>query len=190
MRRLLMVAMAIFLPTVLMALLALSTPQADQLSMPDQVARLIDAYLKYHSQPMQTLRQILPASQPRNFTRQMSRGTFGGTPFLSGPSPQPWRATAAAPITPRPGTLPTITATFEGPGYYIWPKPLHFPPVALWCVLLRSSADARPELVYVALHEDAYDFTTSLLVHEPAIEMAQDVSAGLASVGCDPGQIR
>jgi hypothetical protein len=183
-----MVATAIFLPTFLMALLALSTPQTGQLSLPDRVTRVIDAYLEYHSQPTQTLRQIIPAGQPGNFTHQMSRNAFGGTYRLGGPSPLPWWATEAPTATPRPDALPTITGTFAGPGYYVWSKPLPFPPVALWCVLLRSTADAPPDLVYVALHEDAYDFTTVLMAHDPALEIARNLSAGLASVGCDAGQ--
>ncbi len=170
MRRVLTVATAIFLPTVLMALLALSTPQAGQPGVPGQVTLVIDAYLKDHSQPTQTLRQIIPAARPWAFTRQMSRS---------------WWAPATITTTDRsPVAMSTLAASWR-----IVPtddRPLPFPPVAVWCVLLRPTADAAPRLVYVAQHEALYSL--AWIVHEPAIDPAQDLSAGLASVGCVAGK--
>ena len=179
MRRLLKVAAAIFLPTVLVALLALSTPQTGQPGLPDQVTLLVDAYLKYHLQPTQTIRQIISARQPWNFTRQMSGSAVGGSEYvLNGPSP----------ATPLPGAQPVVMSTLVASWRFgsTDNKPVPFPPVALWCVLLRSTDDASPHLVYVAQHIG--DFSMVWLIHEPAIDLAQDLSAGLASVGCNAGQ--
>lgn len=170
MRRLLTVAAAILLPTVLMVLFALSTPQAGQPGVPGQVTLVLDAYLKDHSLPTLTLRQIIPAARPWNFTRQMSRS---------------WWTPATITTTDRsPAMMSTLVASWRlgSPD----DKPLPFPPVAVWCVLLQSTADDSPRMVYVAQHEALYSL--AWIVHEPAIDLAQDLSVGLASVGCDAGQ--
>ena len=188
MKRLLALVTAILLPTVVVAVLALSNPEVGQPGLPNQVTLAVDDYLNYHSQRTQTIQQIIPAAQPGHFTRQMSRATFGHSNYFQADSlPLPSRTPAAAWL-PGSGTPQPMNDTLDdeirlNPFYY---KPLPFPPTALWCVLLQPTDGVSPRLVYIAQHED--DYSTVWVVHEPAAGLAQDLETALSTVGCTTGQ--
>jgi len=167
MRRLLLVATAVFLPTFAVVLIAVSAPQTSQPGLPDQVRLVIDAYLEYHSQPTQTIRQVIPAARPWNFTSQMGRSW--------------WAPATITPDDRNPAAMSTLVASWRFGS--VGDKPLPFPPVAAWCVLLQPTDNASPRLVYVAKHEA--DYSMAWVVHAPTLDQAPDLSADLASVGCD-----
>ena len=139
MRRLLALAMAILLPMAVVTLLAVSNPEPGQPGMPDQVTRAVYDYLDYHSPQAQTVQHIIAAAQPKRFTRQMSRATFGHSNYFQADSVALPPRTPAAAWQPGSGTPQATNGTLDdeirlNPFYY---KPLPFPPTALWCVLLQ-----------------------------------------------------
>ncbi len=66
-------------------------------------------------------------------------------------------------------------------GRYGGSRPLPYPPIDLWCILLEQGDRGAQRVIYVALHEDLY--TADWVVHEPEQDR-QALSADLARVGC------
>ena len=96
------------------------------------------------------------ASQPWNFTPEMSQVTFSdGNIFI----------TTFAPDQTTPDGV----------------QPLPFPPEQLWCVQLREGAQSQ--MVFVALHSDIY--YTDWVVHIPAgVWGSSQLQATMDSLGC------
>ena len=146
---------------------------------PDKVVTAVYAYLRYWnslSQPAGAVRQIVHAARPWNLTPQVSKATFGNSVYYqttygyNTPGGVGSRATA----TPWPREFSSQRNAV---------RPLPFPPVDVWCVLLRQAGEASPGAVFVAQHQDLYN--ADWILHEPAAESLPELSAILSSVGCD-----
>ena len=175
MSRLLRIALVMLVPLALVIVVALPayTPGP-----PDKVVAAVYNYLRYQessSQQAGAVQQIVHAARPWNLTPQMSKATFGNSVVYQ------------------------TTTNYDVPGSFglratatLWPRefssqrgglrPLPFPPVDVWCVLLRQ-ADKAQRVVFVVEHQDIYN--ADWILHEPNAESRPELSAILSSVGCD-----
>ena len=176
MSRLLRIALVILAPLVLVIVVALSAYKPGP---PDKVVTAVHGYLRYQessSQQAGAVQQIMHAARPWNLTPLMSKATFGNsvvyqtTTNYDVPGSFGLRATA----TPWPREFPSQRHAL---------RPLPFPPVDAWCVLLRQTGDASPGVVFVAQHQDLYN--ADWILHEPNAESRPELNAIFSSVGCD-----
>jgi hypothetical protein len=179
MRRISGILLALFmLATILFVLVPTLSSER---SLPVGAQARLNAYLRNPSTfPTQSLsvHRFIQASRPWNFTPQMSAATWGDSAY--------YRTTHGYWVTPVSTSFllwgsPTRSVdnlTYAGGG----PRPLPFPPIELWCVLLRQEGQASPVIVLLALHEDLYN--ADWILHEPSGD-AQAVAAHLAQVGCE-----
>lgn len=176
MSRLLRIVFVMLMPLVLVIVVALSVYKPGP---PDKVVTAVYGYLRYQessSQQAGAVQQIVHAARPWNLTPQMSRATFGSSVV--------YQTTTNYDVPGRFGLRATATP---------WPRefssrrgglrPLPFPPVDVWCVLLRQAGDASPGVVFVAEHHDIYN--ADWILHEPNAESRPELNAILSSVGCD-----
>ena len=171
MRRLLIIGVVVLPAVLLVAVFALP---ASPSGLPHQVTTAVYAYLDYRaspSQPMLGVQQIIPASRPWSFTRQMSKATFGNSVYFK----TDYRSTGRG--------IPAAVTSWPGEGSLVGGRSLPFPPTALWCVRLQPTEDAHPDIVYVAQHED--DYKADWIVHIPAAQTTQELEASLATLGCN-----
>lgn len=82
--------------------------------------------------------QYVQARLPQNFRAEMSKASYGNTPYYA----------------------TTHRANLDYPGQ----KPLPYPPNDLWCVKLNSPAPPAPQVVLLALHQDI--FNADWVMHE------------------------
>jgi len=145
---------------------------------PDKVVAAVYNYLRYQessSQQAGAVQQIVHAARPWNLTPPMSKATFGSGVY--------YQTTTSYNVPGSFGLRATAT---------LWPRefssqrgglrPLPFPPVDVWCVLLRQ-ADKAQRVVFVVEHQDIYN--ADWILHEPNAESRPELSAILSSVGCD-----
>jgi hypothetical protein len=144
---------------------------------PDDARVALNQYIEYRyplSHPP-TIQRVVPSSLPWNFTAAMSHATFGDSVFFQ--TTHGYQAQTGINL---PG-FPTVT-----PGASNWQsggggRPVPFPPVDVWCILLRDE-DQSSEVVYVAEHQDLYN--ADWLVHEAA-GSSKETNAALSKIGCD-----
>jgi len=157
MSRLLKIALVLLVPSALVLVVALSVYKPGP---PDKVVTAVYGYLRYQessSQQAGAVQHIVHAARPWNLTPQMSKATFGNS------------------------VVYRTTTNYDAPGGG-GPRPLPFPPVDVWCVLLRQ-ADKAQRVVFVAEHHDLYN--ADWILHEPNAESRPELNAILSSVGCD-----
>jgi hypothetical protein len=175
MGRLLRIALVMLVPLALVIIVALSAYKPGP---PDKVVTAVYGYLRYQessSQQAAAVQQIVHAGRPQNLTLQMSKATFGDSVYyqttygFDAPGGLGSRATA----TPWPREFSSQRGGV---------RPMPFPPVDVWCVLLRQ-ADKAQRVVFVAEHQDLYN--ADWILHEPSAESQPELNAILSSVGCD-----
>ena len=171
MRRLLIIGVVVLPAVLLVAVFALPASPSE---LPHQVTTAVYAYLDFRaspSQPMLGVQQIIPASRPWSFTRQMSKATFGNSVYFK----TDYRSIVQG--------LSASATPWPGEGSSVGGRSLPFPPAALWCVWLQPTEGAYPSIVYVAQHED--DYKADWIVHIPAAQTTQELEASLATLGCN-----
>ena len=131
---------------------------------PHQVA--LSNYLAARGRPGTTVKAMVQASQPSNFSREMSGAIVGDSVYYQVSQQDAF----------------SLVATPGGIGQPSSKRPLPFPPETLWCVLLGSSqGDA---VVFVALHRDMYN--AQWLAHEAKNAWQGDeLKAQLGAIGCE-----
>ncbi len=92
---------------------------------------LVDEYVYSFIDHGTAVRQYVQARLPQNFRAEMSKASYGNTPYY----------------------VTTHRANPKYPGQ----KPLPYPPNDLWCVQLTSADPAAPQVVVIALHQDIYN---------------------------------
>jgi hypothetical protein len=98
------------------------------------------------------IKQYVQASLPQNFRSEMSKTSYGDTPYY----------------------ITTHRTNPDYPGL----KPLPYPPNDLWCVQLKRTDPAAPQVVVIALHQDIYN--ADWVMHE-----VTDPATVLPTVGCE-----
>jgi hypothetical protein len=84
------------------------------------------------------IQQYVQARLPQNFRPEMSKASYGNTPYY----------------------ITTYRANPNYPGQ----KPLPYPPNDLWCVKLKGTDPTAPQVVLLALHQDI--FNADWVMHE------------------------
>ncbi|HZY45026.1 MAG TPA: hypothetical protein VFF70_09785 [Anaerolineae bacterium] len=168
MKRSLMIGLAILPAAVLIAIATLGTPGILGVHVPttqDQVSSAIDSYLQYRApraRSINSIQQLIPASLPGNFTSRMSKATFGNGNYFK-----------------------SDFHSTHIPVMWLGQKPLPYPPTDVWCARLLPSGNSYnsyPDIVFIAQHED--DYHAEWIVHDPATETRQQLTADLAALGC------
>lgn len=118
-----------------------------------------------------TIIQANPAGQPANFTADMSRSTFGDSPYFQ---------TTSGYQSPR-----VLSAAAQNSAVIREEdnsrRAIPYPAVDLWCVYLEGNEAL--EVVYLALHEDMYN--ADWLVHEGLAPASDPLTAAdLSELGC------
>ncbi len=175
MSRLLRIALVTLVPSALVLVVALSAYKPGP---PDKVVTAVYNYLRYqdsYSHRAGAVQQIVHAARPWNLTPQMSKATFGNSVVYQTATnydvPGSFGLRATATLWPR---------EFSSQRNAL--RPLPFPPVDVWCVLLRQT-DKAQRVVFVAEHQDIYN--ADWILHEPNAESWPELNAILSSVGCD-----
>ncbi|HEY4721252.1 MAG TPA: hypothetical protein VII92_05365 [Anaerolineae bacterium] len=187
MSRILRITLAMLAPAVLVILFAIATYKPGP---PGQAEVLVYDYLRYRdstSQPTTTVQQIVEANRPGNLMPPLSKITFGSGIY--------WTTiadTRSSGVTPFPTATPWSSELSAG-GSIPWPggsltggsgrRSLPFPPVEVWCVVVRRAGQTLPGLVFLAQHQDLY--YTEWIVHEPTAQTLPELNASLAAVGCN-----
>jgi hypothetical protein len=132
------IGLAVLLPLVALAAVLLTNNQTDQ---PDPRQQELQTYLHCRStvyaQPLQ-IGESIQARLPQNFRADMSKASFGNTPYYE--------------------TDCRLNPNNTGQ------KPMPYPPNDLWCVKVISADPDAPSAVVVALHQDIYN--ADWVVHE------------------------
>jgi len=157
MSRLLRIALALLAPTIFVIVFALATYQPQPSGPAESVLYSYLGYRNSTTQQLAPIQQMVEATRPGNFTPEMSKATFGSGPY--------YRTT----FSDRP-------IGDQGS------RAIPYPPVEVWCVLLRQSDSTLPRVVFYAQHQDMYN--ADWIVHEPAAETLPELQASLAAVGC------
>jgi len=143
----------------------------------------VDRYIRYRYSPSRavTIQQIARSSVPSHFTPAMSRATFGDSTFFR--TTYGYSAQAGIDLPGFPTVTPGTSGSPSGGGS----RPVPFPPMDVWCVLLKDTGQSSPAIVFVALHQDLY--SADWLVHEPQGD-AKEIADALSKIGCDlkPGE--
>lgn len=174
MRRYLIISLVILPAVMLIAIVALTTSPSGTRH---RITAALEGYLQYRapfSASIDMIEQIVPATSPRSFTRQMSRGTLDYLKIYRSIT-----NTILLPSWLNQTSPVTNWVSFASP-YDRWP--LAYPPTDVWCVRLKPNGNRYPEVVFVALHED--DYHSEWIVHDPAAITAQQLSVDLAALGC------
>lgn len=177
MKRLLAVLIAVLLPTGLVFSVLWVTSES---GLPAAAQARLSQYLQYPAtvpQPPYGVQRIAQASQPWNFSADMSGASFGDSVIFR---------TTHNQLAPEPAwPLETMTSGSPHTGMQ-GEQPLPFPPRELWCVRLGRVASGDTRVVFVALHENLYN--ADWIVHEarPDVTMPA-LLADLSAVGCDLG---
>jgi hypothetical protein len=138
MNSLLKIGLAVLLPAVAIVAVLLASNRPDQ---PDPRQQEIQTYLHCRStvyvQPLQ-IGESAQARLPQNFRADMSKASFGNTPYY--------------------GTDCRLNPNNTGQ------KPMPYPPNDVWCVEVISADPDAPSAIVVALHQDIYN--ADWVVHE------------------------
>jgi len=148
MNRLFRVILVLALPVAAVLIIVLSGNRAGSHS---QMETLVSEYVYPFIDRGVVIKQYVQASLPQNFRAEMSKASYGNTPYY-------------------------VTAHRANPDYP-GQKPLPYPPNDLWCVQLKSTDPAAPQVVVIALHQDIYN--ADWVMHE-----VTDPETVLATVGC------
>jgi hypothetical protein len=161
-------------PLVLVFTLAAIFVISYQPGLPSDAQVELDDYLLYLQGQRGTLSnavQVNQASQPGQFTADMSRSSYGNSPYYRTTTgyQSPWPQSAAA----------RESAVIQENGDSR--RAIPYPVENLWCVYLDGGQSL--EVVYLALHEDMYN--AGWLVHEGLASAADPRTvASLTEIGC------
>jgi hypothetical protein len=128
MNRLLRVIFVLLLPTAALVIVVLAGNRSGSHS---SMATLVSEYVYPFIDRGVVIKQYVQASLPQNFRAEMSKASYGNTPYY----------------------VTTHRANPAYPGQ----KPLPYPPNDLWCVKLKSTYPTAPQAVVIALHQDMYN---------------------------------
>ena len=157
MSRILRIALALLAPTVFVIVFAAATYQPEPSGLAESVLRAY-LYRDLISRRATSIQQMIEATRPGNFTPQMSKATFGSGPYYR-------------------------TTFSDRPSADQGSRALPFPPVEVWCALLRQSDSTPPRVVFYAQHQDLYN--ADWIVHEPTAQTLPELNASLAAIGCN-----
>ncbi len=128
MNRLFRVILVLALPVAAVLIIVLTGNRAGS---PTSMETLVYDYVYPFIDRGVAIKQYVQASLPQNFQAEMSKASYGNTPYY----------------------VTTHRANPDYPGQ----MPLPYPPNDLWCVKLTSTDPAAPHMVVLALHQDMYN---------------------------------
>ncbi len=128
MNRLLRIVFVLALPVAAVLIIVLSGNRPGSST---SMATLVTDYVYPFIDRGAAIKQYVQASLPQNFRAEMSKASYGNTPYYA----------------------TTHRANPNYPGQ----MPLPYPPNDLWCVQLKSADPAAPQVVVIALHQDIYN---------------------------------
>ncbi len=128
MNRLFRVMLVLSLPVVAIVIIVLVGNRPES---PSSVETLVSKYVYPFIDRGVVVRQSVQARLPQNFRAEMSKASYGDTPYY-------------------------MTTRRSNPAYP-GQKPLPYPPNDLWCVQLKSADPTAPQVVVIALHQDIYN---------------------------------
>lgn len=168
-------SLALSIPILLLIAFLATVGIADfEPGLPGDARAELNRYLEYQygrSGIRPAAREIVLASRPGRFTAAMSGASYGDSPYYR--TTNHYRGPTAE---EQPGA--TSIHFFSESG-----RPLPYPPVRLWCVLLDLGDLAARRLVLVALHQDLYN--ADWIVHEAAADGRNaELNAALDTLGC------
>lgn len=118
------------------------------------------------------VQSVVPASQPKNFKKEMSMAVFGDSVHYQTDNNDRQKRV----------TTPTASASFLPSDLHENRIPPPFPPKRVWCVLLEYEGDASEQkikkVVFVAEHISLHE--ADMLVHE-----GTNTISSLSAIGCD-----
>jgi hypothetical protein len=98
---------------------------------PARIDTLVSEYVYSFIDRGVAIRQYVQARLPQNFRVEMSKDSYGNTPYYA--------------------------TTHRSNPNYPGLKPLPYPVNDLWCVQLKSADSTAPQAVLLALHQDIYN---------------------------------
>lgn len=166
---------SIAIVVVILAALAYSE---QHLSNPAQMA--LDRYLQYRnsttSQFVQPA-QLIHATMPSKFTREMSGTSFGDSHFYQ------TMVDYSNPVNVNLPNLATATPGLTSATYWRGSTPIPYPPEDAWCAVLKEE-DQPEQIVIVALHQSLYN--AEWLVHQPPAKLGSaEMNIILSTIGCE-----
>ena len=138
MSNLIKIGLVVSLPLAAIVVVLLINNRSEQ---SDPRRQVVQAYVQYRAQSLSdslTVAQTVQARLPQRFQADMSRFSFGDTPYYQ--------------------TTQRLNPEYPGQ------KPLPYPPNDLWCVKVISADPKAPQAVVAALHQDIYN--ADWVVHE------------------------
>ncbi len=167
--------LALSIPILLLVSLLAAVGIADfEPGLPGDARAELNRYLEYRygiSGIRPAVREIALAYRPGRFTAGMSGASYGDSPYYR--TSNHYRGPTAE---EQPGATSIHFISESG-------RPLPYPPVRLWCVLLDPGDLAARRLVFVALHQDLYN--AGWIVYEgPAGAPNAELNAVLDTLGC------
>ena len=135
MNRLLRILFVLSLPVAAMLIFVVAENRSGS---PSRVDTLAGEFVSSFVDHGVTIQQYVQARLPQNFQAEMSKASYGNTPYY----------------------ITTYRANPAYPGQ----KPLPYPPNDVWCVRLKSANVTAPQMVIMALHQDI--FNADWVMHE------------------------
>lgn len=169
-------------PAIVLAILVVATAIvvvvliAREQTLPSAAQAALNEYVFYRqSLPSASVivERVARAALPSHFTTDSSGASYGASNIYR--TTHDYREPIAVNLPNSPIITPSLQ--YLGAG-----RPISFPPVDLWCVLLKH--DNQQQVIFVALHQDLYN--ADWLVHEPPADIStRALSDRLVALGCN-----
>ncbi len=173
-----------YAPVIVLTILVLATAIvvavliAREQMLPSEAQTALNEYVFYRqSLPSESaiVERVVRAALPSHFTADMSSASYGSSNFYH--TTHDYREPIAVDLSNSAIITPSVQ-------YVGASRPIPFPPVDVWCVLLKPANSSLPQVVFISLHQDLYN--ADWLVHEPPADLGpRALNDKLAAVGCN-----